>query len=110
MNIEQLESYNLADAIKFHDTLNPALWDKSEHLKPEIRDQLLLIAEDFAESLGVDDLALTDITISGSNAAYTYTPHSDIDLHLIVDIPDNDVYKELFKAKKFIYNTDHKML
>lgn len=109
MNIEQLESYNLADAIKFHDKLNPLIWDKSEHLKPEIRDQLLLIADDFAQSLGIDDLALEDITISGSNAAYTYTSHSDIDLHLIVDVPDDDVYKELFKAKKFIYNTDHKI-
>ena len=110
MNIEQLESYNLADAVKFHDELNPSLWDQSEHLKPEIRDQLLIIAEDFRESLGISDIEIKDITISGSNAAYTYTPNSDIDLHLIVDIPEyaqNEVYRELFNAKKTIYNNEH---
>ena len=41
MNIEQLESFNLADAVKFHDKLNPLIWDKTEHLHPEIREQLL---------------------------------------------------------------------
>jgi hypothetical protein len=110
MNIEQLESFNLADAVKFHDKLNPLIWDKTEHLHPEIREQLLTIAADFAEFLGVKDLDLRDITISGSNAAFSYTPHSDIDLHLIVDLGNDehkDIYRELFDAKKFIYNTEH---
>jgi len=108
MNIEQLESYNLDDAVKFHDQLNPLLWDKQEHLKPEIQEHLLKIAEDFAEFLGVDSSRLIDITISGSNAAYSYTPSSDIDLHLVVDFSnDNEVYRELFDAKKTIYNTEH---
>ena len=51
MNITELEKYNLDDAVKFNDRLNPRLWDKSEHLKPEVRDRLLLIAEDFKEML-----------------------------------------------------------
>ena len=112
MNIEQLESFNLADAVKFHDKLNPLLWGKSEHLHPEISEQLLAIASDFANSLGVDNLNLKDITISGSNAAFSYTPHSDIDLHLIVDLGDDEnkeIYRELFDAKKFIYNNEHKI-
>lgn len=107
MNILELDSYNLDDAVKFNDHLNPRLWDASEHLKPEVRDQLLKIAEDFREFLGVTDLDLQDITISGSNAAYTYTPNSDIDLHLVVKMPDNEVYRELFDAKKFQYNEQH---
>lgn len=108
MNIEQLESYNLADAVKFHDELNPLLWDSSEHLKSEIREHLLKIAEDFSEFLGVDETRLVDITISGSNAAYNYTPSSDIDLHLVVVLPDdNELYRELFDAKKTIYNSEH---
>ena len=101
MNINQLESYNLADAVKFHDNLNPLLWDRRENLHPEIHDQLMAIAADFGEFLGVKDLDLTDITISGSNAAYSYTPHSDIDLHLVVDlsgVEHEDVYRELFTA------------
>ena len=107
MNITELDSYNLADAVKFNDQLNPRLWDQSEHLLPEVRERLLEIADDFREFLGVTDLAIKDITISGSNAAYTYTPNSDIDLHLVVDIPDNPVYRELFDAKKFQYNEQH---
>jgi len=110
MNINQLESFNLADAVKFHNKLNPKIWDKSEHIHPEIRDQLLTIAEDFANFLGVKNLDIKDITVSGSNAAYSYTPHSDIDLHLIVDFPADehkDIYRELFDAKKAIYNKEH---
>jgi pyrimidine deaminase RibD-like protein len=110
MNIQQLESYNLADAVKFHDKLNPLLWDRRENLHPEIRDQLMAIASDFGEFLGVKDLDLKDITISGSNAAYSYTPYSDIDLHLVVDlsgVEHEDVYRELFTAKKAIYNKEN---
>ena len=107
MNITELDSYNLEDAVKFNDRLNPRLWAKNEHLRPEVRDQLLRIADDFREFLGVTDIDLQDITISGSNAAYTYTPNSDIDLHLVVKMPDDAVYRELFDAKKFQYNEQH---
>ena len=107
MNIEELDSYNLADAIKFNNQLNPVLWDKTEHLKDTVREKLLQIADEFREFLGVNDLQLTDITLSGSNAAYTYTPNSDIDLHLVVNMPDNEVYRELFDAKKYAFNEQH---
>jgi len=107
MNIQELDAYNLDDAVKFNDHLNPKLWDSNEHLRDDVRAQLLLIAEDFRESLGISDLALKDITISGSNAAYTYTPSSDIDLHLVVDQPEDPVYRELFDAKKAQYNDTH---
>jgi hypothetical protein len=107
MNITELDSYNLGDAVKFNDRLNPRLWDSTEHLRPEVRAQLLRIAEDFCEFLGVTDLDLEDITVSGSNAAYTYTPNSDIDLHLVVKMPADEVYRELFDAKKFQYNEQH---
>lgn len=109
MNITELDSYNLADAVKFHNRLNPRLWGPDEHLLPQVRQKLLEIAADFQEFLGVSDLELEDITVSGSNAAYSYTPHSDIDLHLVVRMPeDNDeVYQELFNAKKYQYNDVH---
>jgi len=111
MNIFELENFNLADAVKFNTKLNPRLWDKHEQLRPDVHDALLAIADDFKTSLGVADLDLVDITISGSNAAYTYTPESDIDLHLVINFPtyNIDVYRELFNAKKFQYNTQHKI-
>ena len=110
MNILELDSFNLADAVKFHDRLNPRLWDSGEHLRTDVREKLLEIARDFQEFLGVPDLDVKDITVSGSNAAYNYTNNSDIDLHLVVDLPqadNNEVYRELFDAKKFQYNAIH---
>jgi GNAT superfamily N-acetyltransferase len=107
--IQELESFNLSDAVSFHKELNPRLWE-DEKLDSEVRDQLLLIAEDFVEYLGINNLNVQDVTISGSNAAYSYTPHSDIDLHILVDfndLPNNEVYQELFTAKKTLYNDAH---
>lgn len=107
MNIHELATYNLDDAVKFHQRLNPVLWARDEHLLPEVRNKLLKIAADFQEFLGVEDLKVKDITVSGSNAAYSYTKQSDIDLHLVVEMPDDPVYQELFAAKKYQYNTEH---
>ena len=111
MNINELDSYNLADAVKFNDELNPRIWQGSR-MRPEVRRKLLAIAKDFKQSLGLSDLEVKDITLSGSNAGYTYTPHSDIDLHLVVDVPRNEtdeVYRELFNAKKYQYNDEHNL-
>jgi hypothetical protein len=109
MDINELESFKLSDAVSFHKELNPKLWEDNK-LDPEVRDQLLLIAEDFVEYLGISNLKVRDVTISGSNAAYSYTPHSDLDLHVLVDfneLPNNEVYQELFTAKKTLYNDAH---
>ena len=109
MNLKELDSFKISDAISFHDELNPNLWD-GQDLRPEVKDQLLLIARDFLEELGINDLDVKDITVSGSNAAYSYTPHSDLDLHILVDMSDMDndeIYRELFNAKKIIYNDTH---
>ncbi len=109
MDIKELNSFKLSDAIKFHDKLNPRLW-RGDRLDPAVKKQLLLIAEDFIEELGLASLDVEDITVSGSNAAFTYTPHSDLDLHILVDmskLPSNEVYRELFQAKKTLYNDSH---
>jgi hypothetical protein len=107
MDIRELEDFKLSDAVKFHKELNPALWTEKQKLDPEVRDQLLLIAEDFITHLGIKHFDVEDVTISGSNAAYSYTPHSDLDLHILVDfnkLDKSDVYTELFTAKKNEYN------
>jgi hypothetical protein len=109
MNLKELANFKLHDAIFFHDQLNPAIFE-SEKMRPYVRDQLILIAEDFIDHLGISDIDVTDVTLSGSNAAYTYTMHSDIDLHILVDMSklNNDmIYREFFDAKKTIYNDSH---
>jgi hypothetical protein len=109
MNLTELHSFQISDALYFHKELNPAIFN-GDTMDEEVRQQLLLIANDFIEHLGITDLDVQDITISGSNAAYTYTKHSDIDLHILVDMgkfADDDIYRELFDAKKIVYNDQH---
>ena len=98
----------VSTAIIFHKNLNPKLWTKGT-LKPLIRKQLLKIAQHFIEYIDIGRIGLTDITISGSNAGYTYSKNSDLDLHLIVKIPEDkkQLLKQLFDAKKNQYNFQH---
>ena len=98
----------VSTAIVFHQRLNPKLWSKGK-LKPQVRFHLLEIAKHFVDYIDIDNLGLRDITISGSNAGYTYSRKSDIDLHLIVDIPQDkkQILKQLFDAKKNQYNFQH---
>lgn len=106
MYLRELTQEGIVDnAVIFRDKLNPSLW-KSNQLKPIVRYKLLQIAKNFVDFIGIDKLNLKDITISGSNAAYTYTAQSDLDLHLIVNIPaDQEMQlKQLFDAKKNQYN------
>ena len=68
MQLSELESFKLSDAVHFHDELNPAIFE-GDTMKPEVREQLLTIAEDFVEHLGINHIDIEDITISGSSAA-----------------------------------------
>ena len=109
MNLKELANFKLHDAVFFHDQLNPVIF-LGDKMRPEVRNQLLIIAEDFIDHLGIPHLEIEDVTLSGSNAAYTYTKHSDVDLHILVDMKklnDDTVYRELFDAKKTIYNDTH---
>ncbi len=103
------EKFAMSDAIDLHNELNPKLW-AGKKMRPEVKRALLDIAENFKAFLGIQDVEVKDITVSGSNAAFTYTPHSDLDLHLLVDIEQLDqseVYRELFDSKKYQYNDLH---
>ena len=92
-----------------HEELSMKLW-KEEKLKPEIREQLLRIADVFIEYLGIP-IDVADITMTGSYANYNYTPYSDIDLHIIIDPKsinkDVDLVEEFLKAKRQFWNDRH---
>lgn len=93
---------------KIHDQLNPVLWDGDELKKP-VQLALLRIAKAYYEFLGIDT-PIIDIIVSGSQANFNYSPHSDIDLHLIADYSkvscDMDV-DELFKTKRDLWKERH---
>jgi hypothetical protein len=105
--MQVLEFTEAIKPVVYNDTLNPLLW-KNNTLDTEVRYKLMSIALHFAKFLNVPKLNLRDITISGSNAAYGYTDSSDVDLHLVVDMPkDQPELSELYTAKKNEYNFTH---
>jgi len=93
-------------------TLNPKLWNGDE-FHPKLRVQLLKIARAFYKFLGIS-AEIKDVTLTGSNANYNWTKHSDIDLHLIInykDINDNAVLvRELMQAKKSLWNNTYPII
>ena len=106
MRAEELEKL-----VRFKDNLNPDIW-QNNNLRREVEYKLLLIAKEFIEFINIPDLKLKDITLSGSNASYNYNDHSDLDLHLIVDMdtPCGAQLKELFQAKKSQFNDQYDIL
>lgn len=104
------EKLDLSQDIQFHKELNPALW-QDDQLLPEVRQHLISIARAFRRFMDLPDTHIVDLTISGSNAAYTYTRYSDVDLHLIVDVPKDqqDFMRKFFDAKKNLFNDQHEI-
>jgi hypothetical protein len=91
--------------VTVNNQLNPKIWDGGE-LKPEVVSKLKDIARAFEEFVGVD-LDVVDYTITGSNANYTWTEYSDLDLHLIIPGTPTDEQRELFTAKKALWAEQH---
>lgn len=75
-------------------------------LKPPVRAKLRDIARAFEEFVGID-LDVIDYTVTGSNANYTWTEYSDLDLHLIIPGTPTDLQRELFTAKKALWAEQH---
>jgi len=93
---------------KNHENLNPILWDNGR-LHKDVHVALLKIAKAYYEFLGIDT-RVDDVVISGSQANYTYSPHSDLDLHLIVDyssVQCDMAVDELFKTKRDLWREEH---
>ena len=79
-----------------HDELNPAIWDNGM-LKPEIKEKILALVEEFQSTLDVP-LHVLDIEIVGSNASYNYTDKSDVDVHIITNFDDYGYPQEFIQA------------
>ena len=94
----------------YNKTLDPNIWNEDKTIKPEVRDSLLKIAEDFYNSTDITS-DIQNILFLGSSANYNWTPSSDIDLHIVIDIAGEKIAEEY--ARKFMdgvafkWNTEH---
>jgi len=94
-----------ADIVTVNRRLNPKIWNDGT-LNIEVAAKLQDIAEAFKEFIGID-INVIDYTITGSNANYTWTDYSDLDLHLIIPGTPTDEQRELFTAKKALWAEQH---
>jgi hypothetical protein len=93
------------DIVTVNKILNPKIWD-DDSLNVEVAAKLEDIARAFEEFIGID-LDVVDYTITGSNANYTWTDYSDLDLHLIIPGTPSEEQRELFSAKKALWAEQH---
>ena len=94
-----------------HKELNSEFFDSNKKMKPEVRKQLIKIADEFLAFLGIDHIDFDDVTLTGSLSNYNWNPYSDVDLHVIFDYTeiddDLDLVREFFMAKKSLWNQEH---
>ena len=104
------ESIDLS-SFEVRSTLNPKIFDKTQHMYEDVRRRLLMIADDFFETLDVAWVDIDDIILTGSLANFNWSKFSDVDLHILVDfkdVDDNvDLVKEYFNSKKNLWNEKH---
>jgi len=80
----------------YNDTLNPNIWNSDNTIKPDIRDALLKVAQDFYEESELPS-PIQDIYMIGSAANYNWGPGSDVDVHVLVDFNKLSMERELVK-------------
>ncbi len=94
----------------YNDTLNPNIWNADKTIRPEVRDALLKIAQDFYIESELT-APIEDVYILGSAANYNWGPSSDVDLHVLIDFtkisPDHDLVKKMVDSIKANWNKNH---
>tara|TARA_R100000951_G_scaffold55847_1_gene46917 strand:- start:881 stop:1663 length:783 start_codon:yes stop_codon:yes gene_type:complete len=97
-------------SFKMNDTLNPEIWVDENTIKPEIKENLIKIAEDYYSNLELN-IPILDITLTGSLANYNWSKYSDVDLHIIFDTnklgKNKDMVKDLLDVRTRAWNLKH---
>ena len=109
-DIIEKESVDLS-SFQIRDTLNPKIFDREQEMYRDVRTRLLMIADDFFETLDIGWVEIDDIILTGSLANYNWSRFSDVDIHILVkyeEVDDNvELVREYFMSKKNLWNEKH---
>ena len=99
----------IVNSFKVKEELNPDIWNQEDgtfKMKPEIRDSLLKIVEDYLAFIDLD-VDIEDITLTGSLSNYNWSDFSDVDLHILIDTPNpkNSLLKKYLDSRRIIWNS-----
>ena len=80
----------IVESIELHDSLNPKLWLPDSSLRPEVKEQLDVIVNEFINELEKNEIPIRiiDVHLVGSNASYNYSDISDLDVHLVANFDE----------------------
>ena len=100
---------NIISSFKVQKELNPDIWlmdDEGYKMRPEIRDSLLKIVEDYEEFVDID-LDIEDIILTGSLSNFNWSEFSDVDLHILIDFedPSESIEKKYIDSRRIIWNS-----
>ncbi len=102
---------DLKESLEKHDELNQKIWD-GDTLRPDVKTAVLRIVNKYIEDsevLSPNDVI--DIEILGSSANYNYTEHSDLDVHIIVNMEsistDPAIVQIACNAEKSLFNNGY---
>ena len=103
----------IVDSFHMHDELSAAIW-AGDKMRPEIRDRLEEIAQEFIDNLELPNLRIKDIILTGSLANFNWSSFSDLDVHIVVDFrdisEDEGFVKKYFDAVRSNWNRSHEIL
>lgn len=75
--------------MEYHNVLSPKLWS-GKNINTDVKPALMKIVQQFFKDIDFQPKVL-DITILGSSCNYNYSKISDLDIHIIVDYPQDDI-------------------
>ena len=103
-------SSKLLTSFEIQPSLSAAIWEQG-HMRPDIRERLQEIAEEFIEKLDLPNVDIKDIILTGSLANYNWSDYSDLDVHIVIDFrevaDDEELVKKYFDAVRANWNRNH---
>lgn len=91
--------------------LNQKVWNSENKIHSDIKEKLLQISKIFLKGIETP-IKIKNILLTGSLASYQWRPTSDFDLHIIVEITDENCVEtalDYFDSKSKIFNKEHEI-